>query len=92
MARHAIAVTAARADLVARLNAAMAAGANGASRPPGSASTTRSPTGSPATPALAVEDWLRDALAAVAADDADAGSARSGAHRADMTLVDRTPA
>ncbi len=39
-------------------------------------------------PALAVEDWLRGALAAGRAADARAGSAALGAHRADMSLSD----
>jgi DNA replication and repair protein RecF len=39
-------------------------------------------------PALEVEDWLRDALAAGRTRDATAGSAAVGAHRADMALSD----
>ena len=39
-------------------------------------------------PALAVEDWLRQGLAAGRARDAEAGSAALGAHRADMALSD----
>ena len=44
-------------------------------------------TGWRQAPALAVEDWLRAALAESRGADA-AGSARLGAHRADMTLED----
>ena len=40
-------------------------------------------------PALAVEDWLRGALADGRGRDAAAGSAAWGAHRADMALMDR---
>ena len=39
-------------------------------------------------PALAVEDWLRQGLAAGRARDAEAGSAALGAHRTDMALSD----
>ena len=41
-----------------------------------------------AGPALAVEDWLREALAAGRARDTAAGSGAVGAHRADMGLED----
>ena len=88
MARHAVAVTAARAGLVARLNAVLARGAAG-----------RFPVGRLALldaiadrlaeqPALAVEDGLRAALADGRARAAAAGSAAQGAHRADMLLSD----
>lgn len=88
MARHAIAVTAARADLVARLNATMASGVIGRF-PPARIGLDDTIAGRLTTdPALAVEDWLRDRLAE--SRQADAGtSARFGAHRADMTMVDR---
>ena len=87
MARHAIAVTAARASLVARLNAIMASGVGGRFPPAriGLEDPIADRLGT--DPALAVEDWLRDQLAA--SRQADAGtSARFGAHRADMTMVD----
>jgi len=88
MARHAVAVTAARAGLVARLNAVLERGATG-----------RFPVGRLALldiiadrlaeqPALAVEDGLRAALAENRGRDAAAGSAAQGAHRADMLLSD----
>ena len=88
MARHAVAATAARH------------GAGGAaerrwrpvprlSRRRASAWTARSPSGWTATPALAVEDWLRDGLAAGRARATrPAGSTALGAHRADMVLTD----
>jgi len=88
MARHAVAVTAARAGLVLRLNAVLAEGAAG-----------RFPVGRLALldaiadrlaeqPALAVEDRLRAGLAEDRGRDAAAGSAAQGAHRADMLLSD----
>jgi DNA replication and repair protein RecF len=87
IAQHAVAATAARALLVARLNAALAAGVAGAF-PPARLSllcpiAERLATG----PALAVEDWLREALAAGRAADGRAGMALLGAHRADMGLA-----
>jgi DNA replication and repair protein RecF len=41
-----------------------------------------------ASPALAVEDWLREGLSAGRARDAAAGSTAIGAHRTDMVLAD----
>ena len=88
MARHAIAVTAARADLVARLNATMMSGVT--RRFPPARLGLQDPIADrlATEPALATEDWLRAALAESRPSDA-AGSARWGAHRADMTLVDQ---
>ena len=87
MARHSVAVTAARAGLVARLNAGMAAGAAG--RFPAARIGLDDPIAArlATEPALAVEDWLRDRLAEARGADVG-GSARWGAHRADMTLAD----
>jgi DNA replication and repair protein RecF len=88
MARHAIAATVARAGLVARLNAALAEGVAGAF--PAARMTLVCPIAAQlkSQPALAVEDWLRGALAAGRGRDAIAGSALQGAHRADMALAD----
>ena len=88
MARHAVAVTAARAGLVARLNAALADGIAGAF--PAARMELVCPIADRllAGPALAAEDWLRAALASSRSRDAAAGGAQSGAHRADMGLVD----
>ena len=88
MARHAVAAAAARANLVARLNAALATGAAGAF--PTAQLTLLDPVADQlaTTPALAAEDWLRDALAASRARDAATGSASLGAHRADLSLAD----
>jgi DNA replication and repair protein RecF len=88
MARHAVAATAARAGLAARLNAALAAAA--AAPFPAARLSLRCPIAARLAegPALAVEDWLRDELAAQRAHDAAAGSSAVGAHRADMGLQD----
>lgn len=88
MARHAIAVTVARAGLVARLNASMAEGATGRFPAAQIGLDDAIAARLASDPALAVEDWLRDRLADSRGADA-AGSARWGAHRSDMTLEDR---
>jgi len=88
MARHAVAATAARRGLALRLNAVLAAGsATGAF--PAARMDLLCPiaTALAEQPALAVEDALREALAADRRRDAAAGGAARGAHRADMTLV-----
>ncbi|MDR3414677.1 MAG: DNA replication/repair protein RecF, partial [Nevskia sp.] len=88
MARHAVAAAAARLMLVERLNAGLAAGGAGAF--PAARMTLLCPIAERLreTPALAVEDWLRAALADNRGADARAGSAGLGAHRADMRLSD----
>ncbi len=88
MARHGVAATAARAALVARLTAALAAGA--ARGFPAAAMSLVCPIADrlAAGPALAAEDWLRRALAENRPRDAAAGTATIGAHRADMALAD----
>ena len=98
MARHGVAVAAARRSLVGRLNARAAASGQGAGEP-----SAEIHQGFPAArlalscaiadrlddePALAVEDWLRGALAAARAVDARTGGATLGAHRADLLLSD----
>ena len=94
MARHAVAATAARVTLIARLNAALAGGLAGAF--PVGRVLLACPIAEhlAAHPALATEDWLRAGLAAARARDAAAGSASLGAHRADMAMTDAggTPA
>ena len=85
MARHAVAASAARMALVARMNAvASFAGF------PEARMALICPIADrlEASPALAAEDWLRDSLAAGRARDGAAGSAAVGAHRADMALTD----
>lgn len=88
MARHAVAVAAARAGLVARLNAALAGGAAGGFPPARLVLLDAVADRLAGNPALAVEDWLRDALAEARGADAAAGSAGLGAHRADMGMED----
>ena len=88
MARHAVAVSAGRLGLVEQLNAALASGATGtfpAARLDLLCSVADRLRDSPA---LAVEDWLREALAEARARDTASGSAGVGTHRADMQLSD----
>ncbi len=88
MARHAVAVAAARRGLVARLNT-QATTEDGDGFPP-----ARLDLGCPVAarlaeaPALAVEDWLRTALAAARPGDRSIGAASLGPHRADLLLSD----
>ncbi len=89
MARHGVAASAARAGLVARLNALLASpAALGAF--PAAALGLACPIAErlAASSALDAEDWLRGVLAARRGADRAAGSAGVGAHRADMTLAD----
>ena len=90
MARHAVTATASRLTLVNRLNAALAAGVAGAF--PAALIGLRCPIAERLTeqPALAVEDWMRETLAANRPRDTAAGSAILGAHRTDLTLEDAT--
>ncbi len=88
MARHAVAVTAARVGLVSRLNAVLAAGAAGRF-PVARLALADAIAGRLAVqPALAVEDGLRAGLADDRGRDAAVGSAAQGAHRSDMLLSD----
>jgi len=88
MARHAVAATAARLALVGRLNAALQDGAVGAfpAARIGLVCPIAERLGN--APAVAVEDWLRNSLAANRARDAAAGTTALGAHRTDMALAD----
>ncbi|WP_419757476.1 DNA replication/repair protein RecF [Acidisoma sp.] len=88
MARHAVAATAGRRALVGRLNAMLAAGA--VAPFPAARLSLLCPIGDRLdhAPALAVEEWLREALAAARTADAASGSASLGAHRADFALAD----
>ncbi len=89
MARHAVAATASRLALTARLNAVLATG-EGLGAFPRAQVALLCPIGErlAGCPALAVEDWLRTALAARRQADGAAGSAGLGAHRADMALAE----
>jgi len=88
MARHAVAATAARMALAARLNMVLQDGAVGAF--PAACIRLVCPIADrlASEPAVAVEDWLRDALAAYRSRDAAAGTTALGAHRTDMALAD----
>ncbi len=88
MARHAVAATAARAALVARLNATLAEGGAGGFPPARLLLLDPIADRLATDPALTVEDWLRSALAEARSGDAAAGSSSLGAHRADMGLAD----
>jgi DNA replication and repair protein RecF len=85
MARHAVAATAARMALVARMNAVAPFPGFPAAR---MALACALAERLEASPALAVEDWLREGLSAGRARDAAAGSTAIGAHRTDMVLAD----
>jgi len=91
MARHAVAVVAARRALVARLNAAADAGTGGAGGFPPARLALLCPIGArlDQEPALAVEDWLCALLAEARGSDAQVGAAAHGAHRSDLVLSDR---
>jgi DNA replication and repair protein RecF len=88
MTRHAVAATAARMALVSRLNGALAGGIAGAFPAARLGLVSGIAERLAGEPAVAVEDWLRQALAASRARDAATGSASLGSHRADMTLAD----
>lgn len=88
MARHGVAAAAARAGLVGRLNGALEAGAAGGFPAARLVLEDAVAARLAALPALAVEDWLRDVLAGRRREDAAAGAAGVGAHRADMALED----
>ena len=90
MVRHAVAAAAARRALVERLNARADATAFEPSGFPPARLSLLCPIADRLgqEPALAVEDWLRAALAAEREADARTGSAALGAHRADLSLSD----
>lgn len=85
MARHAAALTASRLDLIDRLNRALAAGV--AAPFPAAKLSLDCPIGARLqdAPALAVEDWLRETLAAMRDPELHAPSPQ----RADLLLADR---
>ncbi|WP_307139132.1 DNA replication/repair protein RecF [Pseudoroseomonas cervicalis] len=87
MARHAVAAIAARRTSCGQLNATLRAGIAGAF--PAARLELLCPIAAALEeePALAVEEALRDGLAADRARDAAAGGARQGAHRTDLRLV-----
>jgi DNA replication and repair protein RecF len=88
MARHAVAIAAARRALVQRLNALLESGAATRSFPAARLDLLDPIASALDTmPALAVEDRLRGDLAATRARDAAAGGASVGAHRADLGMT-----
>lgn len=90
IARHAVALTAARLGLVRGLNVALAGGA-AAGFPPARLRLVCPIADRLATsPALAVEEWLRTELACARSTDAAAASTARGAHRADLALSDES--
>jgi DNA replication and repair protein RecF len=86
MARHAVAITAARAAFMARLNDAPLADAAF----PRARLALLDPVADRLAeePALATESWLRDRLAERRQADAATGGASLGAHRADLRMED----
>jgi DNA replication and repair protein RecF len=88
MAEHGIAIACARAELVARLDVALAED----SAPFPSAALTLAGEVEcwiARLPALGAEDAFRDALAAARARDAEAGGAAVGPHRSDLVVTHR---
>jgi DNA replication and repair protein RecF len=85
MARHGVAIAAARREIVARLDRACAAGVAGFPVAALAAiGTVEAALGE--RPALAVEDDMRGALAASRRQDAESGGAASGPHRSDFAV------
>jgi DNA replication and repair protein RecF len=86
LASTGVALAAARVDMVARLARALAAATGPFPRPlvaadgPVEARLLQEP-------ALAVEDWLKESLAANRATDAASGETRMGAHRSDLAVI-----
>lgn len=87
MARHGIAVAAARRALAARLSATLAAGAVDPFPRAGIALDCGIGALLDQGPALAAENAFRDRLAARRREDAAAGAALSGPHRADLAVT-----
>lgn len=86
LAATGIALAAARVDMVARLTRALAASTGVFPRPIVAADGPVE-TRLLREPALAVEDWLKDALARNRASDAAQGETQLGAHRGDLAVT-----
>jgi DNA replication and repair protein RecF len=86
LAATGVALAAARIDMVARLSRGLKAATGPFPRP---IVTAGGPVESRLThePALAVEDWLRDALARNRASDAAQGETALGAHKGDLEVT-----
>ncbi|WP_426954551.1 DNA replication/repair protein RecF [Muricoccus radiodurans] len=87
MARHGVALTAARRALIARLNGVLAEGVAGAFPAALCALECDTAAALESQPALVVEDALRAELAARRGRDASAGLALAGPHRCDLRLT-----
>ncbi|MBB5087093.1 DNA replication and repair protein RecF [Roseospira marina] len=86
LARHGVAIAAARRDLVARLSAALGE-ADGPFPRAALALEGAAEEALDHQPALAVEDWLREAMATRRMADAEAGGSTGlGPHRADLLV------
>ena len=92
IARHAVAVTAARLALLRRLNEALAGGGAGGFPPARMRLLCPIAARLAEAPALAVEEWLRAALAAARAADRAGGVTGLGAHRAELLIEDAATA
>jgi DNA replication and repair protein RecF len=88
MARHAVAATANRAGLIARLNAALAAGVAAPFPAVNLALDCAIAARLAALPAVEVEDWLRGALREARGADAARGAAGFGPQRAEILMND----
>ncbi len=92
MARHAVAATAARTALLRRLNAAIAAGAADPFPRVALAMACGIAASLAQSPAVAVEDSLREAYAAARAQDSVQKSASIGPQKADFIITDAASA
>jgi DNA replication and repair protein RecF len=86
MARHGVAIAAARAEVIRRLDSA-AAGRTGPFPVPRLILTGEIDAWLGEMPAVAVEDRMRDALRAARSHDAAQGGAACGAHRSDLAVT-----
>lgn len=87
LARHGVAVAAARRSLIAVLNRTLERGVAGEFPRAVLACACPWAEALDGNPALAVEEALKARLAADRAADAEAGTTRSGPHRADLALI-----
>jgi DNA replication and repair protein RecF len=86
MARHGVAIAAARRDTAERLDAAAAEGVGPFPRPRLALAGTVEAWLEEGAPALAVEDRLRERLAASRRQDAESGTTAAGPHRTDLLV------
>jgi DNA replication and repair protein RecF len=86
MARHGVAIAAARRDTAERLDAAAAEGVGPFPRPHLALAGTVETWLDEGAPALAVEDRLRERLAASRRHDGESGTTAAGPHRTDLLV------